>query len=288
MDQMKIAIRPDIGASARIVQYNRLRYANILINRPLLILVEHGTKILRSGEEEWVVPAGGGIALAQGETFDVVNAADGERAYEARWIAFEPDTVAAFAGKPGKGQPFPRAFPILSMHKGFRGAFADCARAIGHPDNTPAEIVRHRIDELLLWLDLSGARFAMPRPALFSERVRDLISSDPQGDWTSARICTSTGVSEATLRRRLAAEKWSFQTLLIDVRMSIAMQLLQSTELSVLRIADAVGYESQSRFAARFRARFGFAPSAIRGHIRPGPDVSASSSPLTRTDCPSP
>ena len=44
MDRMNIAIRPDIGASARIVQYNRLRYANILINRPVLILVERGTK----------------------------------------------------------------------------------------------------------------------------------------------------------------------------------------------------------------------------------------------------
>ena len=66
------------------------------------------------------------------------------------------------------------------------------------------------------------------------------------------------------------------------------MQLLQSTDLSILRIAEAVGYKSQSRFAARFRARFGFAPSAIRGHIRLDPGISASSSPCSRTDCPSP
>ena len=118
--------------------------------------------------------------------------------------------------------------------------------------------------------------------------MRDLISNEPHGDWTSARLCALTGVSEATLRRKLAAEKWSFQSLLIDVRMSIAMQLLQSTDLSVLRIAEAVGYESQSRFAARFRARFGFAPSAIRGHIRPNPKISASSSPSKRRDYPSP
>ena len=128
----------------------------------------------------------------------------------------------------------------------------------------------------------------MPRPTGFSDRVRDLISNDLQGDWTSIRLCALTGVSEATLRRKLAAEKWSFQSLLIDVRMSVAMQFLQSTDLSVLRIAEAVGYESQSRFAARFRARFGFAPSAIRGHIRPDPKISASSSPSRRRDCPSP
>lgn len=285
---MNIAIRPEIGASARIVQYNRLRYANILINRPLLILVEQGTKILHTGEEEWVVPAGGCIALAEGEVFDVVNAADGASAYEARWIAFEPETVAAFAANPGKGRPFERAFAISRPHQGFRDAFADCAEAITHPGSIPAEIARHRLGELLLWLDLAGGRFAAPRPAGFSGHVRELLSAAPHAGWTSAGLCKTLGVSEATLRRKLAAEKWSFQSLLVDVRMSIAMQLLQSTELTVLRIAETVGYESQSRFAARFRARFGFPPSAIRGHIRPDPTVSASSSPSRRRGFPTP
>ncbi|MCJ8052710.1 helix-turn-helix domain-containing protein [Shinella curvata] len=285
---MNIAIRPDIGASARIVQYNRLRYSNITINRPVLILVEGGTKILRRGDEEWIVPAGGCIALAQGEVFDVINASDGTGLYEARWIAFEPDTVAAFSNQPGKGAPFERAFIIHRPHQGFHHAFADCTQAIVEPGSIPDEIARHRLGELLLWLDLAGGRFAAPRPASFSARVRDLFSANPQADWASAHLCDTLGVSEATLRRKLAAEDWSFQTLLIDVRMSTAMQLLQSTDLSILRIAEAIGYESQSRFAARFRARFGFAPSAIRGHIRPGPEISASSSPSRQTGCPSP
>ena len=276
---MNIAIRPEIGASARIVQYNRLRYANILINRPVLILVERGTKVLRTRDEEWIVPAGGCIALAQGGIFDVVNAAEGDATYEARWIAFEPETVAAFAATPGNGRPFARAFTIDRPHRGFHDVFANCARAIVEPDSIPNEIARHRLGELLLWLDLAGGRFALPLAARFSDRVRDLLSAEPHADWTGADLCAAFAVSEATLRRKLAAENWSFQALLIDTRMSIAMQLLQSTDLSILRIAEAVGYESQSRFAARFRARFGFAPSVIRGHIRPDPGISASSSP---------
>jgi AraC-like DNA-binding protein len=285
---MNIAIRPEIGASARIVQYNRLRYANILISRPVLILVERGTKILRSGGEEWVVPAGGCIALAQGEIFDVVNAADGASAYEARWIAFEPETVAAFAAKPGNGRAFERAFTIHRPRQGFHHAFADCTEAITEPGSIPTEIARHRLGELLLWLDLAGGRFLAPKPVSFSDRVRELLSSEPHTDWASADLCRTLGVSEATLRRKLAAEKWSFQSLLIDVRMSIAMQLLQSTDLSILRIAEAVGYLSQSRFAARFRSRFGFPPSAIRGHIRPDPAINAASSPSKRTGYPTP
>jgi len=66
----------------------------------------------------------------------------------------------------------------------------------------------------------------------------------------------------------LAAEGASLNDLLVDTRMSFAMKLLQSTDHPINRIALAVGYESASRFAIRFRERFGFPPTAIRGHKR--------------------
>nr|WP_259372002.1 helix-turn-helix transcriptional regulator [Caldimonas mangrovi] len=81
-------------------------------------------------------------------------------------------------------------------------------------------------------------------------------------------VAARLAMSEATLRRRLRAEGASFNELLADVRMSFAMTLLQSTDRSVAHIASDVGYESASRFAIRFRERFGFAPTAIRGHRR--------------------
>ncbi|MNH37503.1 DNA-binding transcriptional regulator AraC [compost metagenome] len=55
---------------------------------------------------------------------------------------------------------------------------------------------------------------------------------------------------------------------MIDVRMNSALTLLQSTDWPISAIAQHVGYESSSRFAERFRKRFGFAPTAIRGHQR--------------------
>ena len=75
-------------------------------------------------------------------------------------------------------------------------------------------------------------------------------------------------VSQATLRRRLAAEGSTLTELLVDIRMSTALTLLQATTQPVSHIALAVGYESPSRFAVRFRQRFGFAPTAVRGHER--------------------
>ena len=65
-------------------------------------------------------------------------------------------------------------------------------------------------------------------------------------------------------RRRLAKQGTGFRTLLTDVRMTRALTLLQVTPWPVAQIAGAVGYESPSRFAARFKERFGFAPSAVR------------------------
>jgi AraC-like DNA-binding protein len=84
-------------------------------------------------------------------------------------------------------------------------------------------------------------------------------------------VAKRLGLCEATLRRRLAAEGTTLGDLLTDVRMSFAMVLLQSTNQAVNRIALEVGYESASRFAIRFRARFGFLPAAIRGAARDRP-----------------
>ena len=50
--------------------------------------------------------------------------------------------------------------------------------------------------------------------------------------------------------------------------MSYALTLLHGTDTSVLSVALAVGYDSASRFSARFRSRFGYLPSDVRGHKR--------------------
>jgi transcriptional regulator GlxA family with amidase domain len=39
---------------------------------------------------------------------------------------------------------------------------------------------------------------------------------------------------------------------------------LQTTEWSIAQIGEASGYLSRTRFAERFRLRFGYLPSAVR------------------------
>ena len=126
-------------------------------------------------------------------------------------------------------------------------------------------MVRHRVTELLAWLGAFGARFSLRLPESFAARVRRLAGPRPDHDWTGPEIAGQLGVSEATLRRRLQEEGVSLREVLTDIRMTHAMGLLQSSNMPVSAIAASAGFESQSRFAIRFRSRFGFPPTAVRG-----------------------
>jgi len=140
--------------------------------------------------------------------------------------------------------------------------------AIRNPSDIPDAIARHRLTELLVWLAESDVTLATRQAATTVARLRRLVSGSLADDWTSPRVAAHLALSEATLRRRLSSEGATFGDLLTDARMSSAMTLLQSTNRAISHIASDVGYASASRFSIRFRARFGFAPSAVRGHHR--------------------
>ncbi|NJS40275.1 MAG: helix-turn-helix domain-containing protein [Rhodobacteraceae bacterium] len=129
---------------------------------------------------------------------------------------------------------------------------------------TPQAIRDHAVLEVLLWLDSFGLRLPPPKPPTLSDRIRTLAGADLARDWPAAEVARAHGLSEATLRRHLAEEGAGLSALLADMRMNRALGLLQATDLPVQEIAFQVGYASPSRFALRFRARFGLAPSVIR------------------------
>lgn len=122
--------------------------------------------------------------------------------------------------------------------------------------------------ELLLWLAQCGVKFRLNDDRSLSERVRRCLALDPHKIWSAAAVADHMAMSEVVLRRKLAAENILLRDLMIDVRMTSALRLLQGTDWPISLIANQVGYESASRFAERFRKRFGFAPTAIRGHHR--------------------
>jgi AraC-like DNA-binding protein len=72
------------------------------------------------------------------------------------------------------------------------------------------------------------------------------------------------GCSAATLRRKLDAENASFRNLLEEVRLSYGLGMLQESNWTITRVAQAVGYDSASRFSERFALRFGLSPTELR------------------------
>lgn len=126
------------------------------------------------------------------------------------------------------------------------------------------ERLRYRALDFLAALAERGCMFRPPQALGLSGRLRALIGEAPSQHWTAQTAGKALAVSEATLRRRLAGESARFEDVLIDVRMHHAMMLVQTTSWSVPEIAQACGYKSRARFAERFRARFGYLPSAVR------------------------
>ncbi len=259
-----VNVRPDVGVTACVRQQAELTVCRAVIERPTIISVRRGTKRLRSATQEHVIEAGSAIAIAGGQSFDITNrpAANGD--YEAFWLVWDPSILLAYQGE----TPIQQAMLIQPMQAGFQEAYDRARAAIINPANVPQEIAIHRLKEVLVWLRMQGGCFEIPRPTSAAAQVRALLNSAPHQTWMAPEIAKQLAMSEATLRRKLQAENLSLTKIMLDLRLSHALVLLQSTDKSITQIANEIGYESPSRFAIRFRERFGQPPAAFRSNPR--------------------
>ncbi len=262
--------RHGIGAAAHVLQGRELEILRIRVDQPALIFVDRGIKAVRTdrGATVRALP-GQAIVLGANQTVDFTNSVtDGSR-YEARWLVFEPALLDdpyyrdRCAGKEA-------SLASLAAHGGghLAGAFRHAGLALATSE-IPDPVARQRMLEVLHWLAEHGIVLRSSTANLgVAAKVRALIGGRLDRTWSADGVAGALALSEATLRRRLAAESTSLTELLTDARMATALTLLQATTQPVADIALAVGYESPSRFAVRFRQRFGFSPTAVRGHER--------------------
>lgn len=258
--QPSIVQRAGIAVSGSIVQRQPLQFRRLWIDLPTLVLVDAGYKILHGEAGTFRVEAGQAVALAGGQAFDVTNYLGTAPTYRARWLSWERGLLDQWRAAPASERPR----PVLSLGAAapaFVEAFTALTQSLDDPA-LPAAVVGHRALEMLVWLE--GAGRLVLDDATFAPRVRRLLAGDPAREWRSAEVASRFAMSEASLRRRLAAEENSLSGILLDVRMSTALTLLQSTAQPVTRIAGEVGYQSPSQFAVRFRQRFGCSPTDIR------------------------
>lgn len=272
----QIHLRPGIGIAAHVLQGRGLQVLRVRVEQPALILVDQGLKAVRA-ERHAAVKArpGQAIVLDGNQTVDFSNSVPQGLQYEARWLLFDPALLddafyAARAARLEHGvRPPPAARLLAEVPAGLAEAFERATRTLAAGDTVPDAVARQRLLEVMHWLLEEGValRCAPVQPSV-SVRVRALFAGRLDAPWTARRVAGELAMSEASLRRRLAAEGTSLSELLVDARMAMALTLLQATAQPVAHVALAVGYESPSRFAVRFRQRFGFAPTAVRGHER--------------------
>jgi len=84
------------------------------------------------------------------------------------------------------------------------------------------------------------------------------------GALRAARVAAALGTSERSLRRQLQRRGTSLHALTADVRQHLALHLLAHTRLSLIEIADALGYGDATAFSRAFKGWAGCAPRQWR------------------------
>jgi AraC-like DNA-binding protein len=125
-------------------------------------------------------------------------------------------------------------------------------------------------DHLLLGVLLALARHGHTRfldasdPRLDAQ-IRELVAADPSRSWSSARLERLLGLSGATIRRRLAANRTSLREVVREARLQHGLVLLQTRRLPLKSVAFASGYRSVTSFSRNFHTRYGIDPLVVSG-----------------------
>jgi AraC-like DNA-binding protein len=267
--------RSGVGIAAHVRQGQRLEILRARVELSALILVDRGVKAVKADGRTVRARHGQAIVLSGNQTVDFTNSVVEGRDYEARWMLFDnsliddPDYAKRAAAIASSSRPLPVVRLLEHVPSTLATAFEAATQALAAQATIPDAIARLRLLEVMHWLLEVGVVLQRadvdPTTAV---RVRSQLAGRLDLDWTADRMAGELAMSSATLRRRLAAEGTTFADLVVDARMSSALTLLQATSQSVGGIALLVGYDSASRFAIRFRQRFGFAPSAVRQRER--------------------
>ncbi|MBJ6136256.1 AraC family transcriptional regulator [Marinobacter litoralis] len=97
-----------------------------------------------------------------------------------------------------------------------------------------------------------------------ASKVRRVIEASHPFPPKLARAASTLFVSERTLKRRLQEEGASFQSLVDEVRLERAQDLLENTTMNLTQIADALGYADAANFTRAFKRWTGNSPSQYR------------------------
>lgn len=101
------------------------------------------------------------------------------------------------------------------------------------------------------------------------ERVQAAIAADPVRRWTIDELAQVAALSSDHLTHVFTREVGtSLYEYVVRTRLGIALDAVLRSDADLAHIAADAGFASHSHFTARFRARFGLTPQAVRRTAR--------------------
>jgi AraC-like DNA-binding protein len=235
-----------------------------------LCRVRQGEKVLHWDGREMRAGAQQLVLLPAGRALSVTNIPSSQGHYLADAISFPASLLRDFNARYRRQLPPANSVSsdlCVPLSKHTAQAWEHLLLAVR--SDTPDTLLNHYAETVLLSLGLDGhaGPLLMDRHDPLCERLQQLILSDPSGDWTVATAAQKLNLGASTLRRQLSDEGHSFRQILEDVRLGKALERLQTTGHSIGEIAACSGYASASRFAVRFRERYGLSPRELRAAL---------------------
>ncbi len=136
-----------------------------------------------------------------------------------------------------------------------------------------ANAIIDRLSEIILIqvirATIDGADDDLPFLSVLTDqrmsRVLDAVHSDPANDWSVERLGKLVNMSRSSFSNRFTqlANMTPLQYV-IFVRLQKASRLLVETRLSLLSIAEQIGYKSEAAFSEAFRKQFDQRPGEYR------------------------
>ncbi|ASY59055.1 Transcriptional regulator, AraC family [Sinorhizobium sp. CCBAU 05631] len=212
---------PPVVAGAVIRQGGRTCLHRLTNTTPVLIHVRSGNKVVVIRDTPLLLTAGEFGLLPDHQPMTMENIPKAPQNYEARILPVSRPLFEETYARLAFITPPRTALPVKALHLPAEAvALFDFCCSPENFSRLPAPVATVRLMELITWFALSGAVLGVQGNPLLQHRLRQMIEAEPARNWTLGQAARSFNMSEATLRRKLAAENTSFTETLSDTRMT--------------------------------------------------------------------
>lgn len=239
--------------AAEITTRRLCRLHRVRLFSPALCRVKRGSKVIVQGESRVLATPQQLIVLPADVELEVINQPE-NGLFCSDLLSLTPELLTRFKtrylSEPPPGRLTSLCAPVTTELAFMWQSVLQAVR-----EGLSVALQQHQTMGLLLALYEAG--YAGP---LLVERQQDLSAQA----WSVSRVAKMLFLGESTLRRRLQQESQSFRQIVEEVRMAHALGQLQTTSRPIGEIAQNSGYQSGSRFTARFRQHYGLLPKHVR------------------------